>query len=494
VERLSGIDHMFLGTESDAYPMDGAAIMLLDAAGAGPEFGFDEVRDFLARKIAGTPVLTKRLRQVRWLGPGYATAFWAPDPHFTLDRHLDRATVPPPGDRAALAALTVALSGGRLPRDRPLWKAWYVDGLADGGAALVVRIHHAAVDATAGMQMLGSLLDFEPSPPRTAAPSTALAPSRSRVPTSVELIARAAPELMLHPARSARRAVSLARALSAGRREAQDAERGRLFRDARDGCLFNRPARDAEKSLALLELPMDRVKLVKDELGVTLTDLALGLVTGSLRRYLADRAETVNRPLSAMCPMSVRAADDRSAQGNRFLFLVNRLPIQLADPLERIAAIRRETELSKRVGRAEAEVENTIVASTEIFPSGAWGVIGALPDSVIGRAPAMFNLTLSSVPGPPFPMYLAGAEVTHLHLRTFTQRGGSGLFITCMGYNGTLHIGITALRELVPDPERLAAGIEDELVVLEQLESAGARMVANGSTGPAPRPALEATT
>jgi WS/DGAT/MGAT family acyltransferase len=270
------------------------------------------------------------------------------------------------------------------------------------------------------------------------------------------------------PAEAAREAASLVRAVRAGDRAAEGQDRGRLFRDAR-ASLFNRPVSDPHKSLALLELPLEEVKEVKNTLGVTLTDVVLALVTASLRNYLLQRGEPVDSALSVLCPINVRAGGEHTGSGNHWAMMFNRIPIHLSDPLEQLAAIRDETETNKRVAQARAELANPAAAIGDIIPPPAWPLVNLLMSSPAGRRlPPIANLQVSSIPGPPVPLYLAGAKLEHMHSRTFVQQG-SGLFIACIGYAGNLDIGITAIRELVPDPERIATGMREHLDLLKSL-------------------------
>jgi WS/DGAT/MGAT family acyltransferase len=465
------MEHVFLGIESDDFPMDGAAILLLDTSTAGPDFGYETVRAAFARSVPDVAVMTRRLVQPPSLTPGYLTAYWATDPRFDLDNHLERATVAPPGDTAALAELCLTLSAGKLPRDRPLWKAWYVDGVADGGAAVILRVHHAAVDGIAGMEMFAALLDSKPDPaPRTRVPKVAGA----GLPSTPVLLARSLWDTAWMPLDSAREAASLVRAVRAGDRAAAGEPRGRLFHDAH-GSLFNRHVSTSEKSLALVELPLADVKAVKDALGVTLTDVVLALVTAALRTYLLDRGEPVDEPLSSLCPINVRAGDEQSGSGNHWAMMFNRLPIHLEDPLEQLAAIRQEMMTNKRVAQARTEVVNPAEAIGGIVPPLIWPLVGrllALP--VAEHMPPLANLQVSSIPGSPKRMYLAGAELLHMHSRTFVQQG-SGLFFACVGYADTLDVGITALSELVPDPETIAAGMQRHLELLGSVDPAVVR-------------------
>jgi WS/DGAT/MGAT family acyltransferase len=468
-ERLTpvtGLAHMFLGTESADYPMDGAAIIVLDPSTAPDSFGFDAVRAQLAARVPST-ILGRRLVRVPPFGPSYATAYWAQDERFDIDRHLLRVPAPADDD---LGALTLRLSDGMLPRDRPLWKAWFVDGLADGRAALIMRLHHAVLDGMAGMELFADVFDREPLAAATLTPSPHGGRASGPLAALPELaaLARSVPGAARVPFDVAAGALSLVRGLASGRSAAAGERRGRLFRDTAPDCVFNRIATSPARSLGLIELPLAELKAVKNAYGVTITDVVLALVTGAVRAYLDERGEPVDRPLAALCPMSVRSPG--AAHTNQFVMMVNRLPVDLDDAPARLAAIHAETTVNKRVAQAEAAVADTAATLTGLLPPALWSTVGALPDAAIGRLPAIANLQVSSIPGPPFPLYLASAEVTVMHARTFVQRG-SGLFICALTYNGTMFLGATAIRELVPDPERLTALMRSELTELAELAS-----------------------
>lgn len=461
MHRVTGMEHVFLGIESDDFPMDGAAILMLDPSTADGDWGYDAVREAFARGVPTVDVMTRRLVEGPSITPGYWTAYWATDPNFDVDAHLERVTVPAPGDTAALAQLCLELSAGRLARDRPLWKAWYVDGVADGRAAVILRVHHAAVDGIAGMEMFAALLDTEPNPRRRRTPERL----EGEIPSHAGLLARSARDLATLPLDAARNALALGSGIVSGRRAAAGADRGRLFRDTREQ-LFNRHVESPEKSLALVELSLAEVKAVKNQLGVSLADVVLALVTSSLRTYLFGRGEAVDEPLMALCPINVRAGSERAGAGNHWAMMFNRLPVHLDDPVERLGAIRQETETNKRVAQARARVVNPAAAIADIVPPPAWQLAGKLVNLPLGRLmPPIANVEVSSIPGSPVPLYLAGARLTHMHSRTFVQQG-SGLFIACVGYADSLDISITSLRELVPDPEAIGGSVERALVEL----------------------------
>jgi WS/DGAT/MGAT family acyltransferase len=354
---------------------------------------------------------------------------------------------------------------------------------------VIIRLHHAVVDGVAGLEAFGALLDPDPSTSAGRDRSGTRRPDGPApappLPSAPALLARSAWDAATMPAAAVRSAAMLARAVRAGDRAAGGEPRGRLFQDG-GAALFNRRVRDSSKSLALVELPLDQLKATKNVLGVTLTDLILASVTASLRSYLLERGEPVDAGLSALCPINVRVGGEGAGYGNHWAMMFNRLPVGTADPLEQLRTIRSESSANRRAARARAEIGDPAAAIATIVPPPAWPLIGRLLGSPIGGLmPPIANLQVSSIPGSPQPLYLAGARLLHIHSRTFVQQG-SGLFIACIGYDGTLDVGITAIRELVPDPERIATGMRDHLELLGSLGERAAPGMATPLLGTRP--------
>jgi len=288
MEQMTGIDRMFLGLESSKTPMDGVAIFVLDPSTSPDRHDFERVRAELAVRVPRIPVLVKRRVAVPFsAGPEQ----WVVDPDFSLDNHVHRVGVPAPGDLAALTELVLALCRTPLDRGRPLWNLWYVEGLADGGAAVVLEIHHALLDGQGAMQMFGELFDDE------ALPFTAPQPPEQRlvesVPNGLELLIRSLPGQAMLPLRLAGSALpllqkalpsplSLLRSGSTGHPESQRAPTDSDSSSGTPHTIFNDHTTDAKRSLALLSLPLADVLKVKDAFGVTVNDVVVTIVNGAV--------------------------------------------------------------------------------------------------------------------------------------------------------------------------------------------------------------------
>lgn len=461
MQRVTSLERLFLELEQDQYPMDGAGIMLLDPSTAPEGFGFAAMREHFEQKLADLPLLTRRLVRPPL---GMSGGYWVEDPAFTLEHHLHHIAVPAPGDLDALVRLTLDISTRALDRTRPLWDAWFVEGVEHGLAALIFRQHHASVDGMGGMQEFAALFDLEPSPQRLAAEPWAQ-PS-SRVPSAAELALRSVPELATHPVRSVKSVVDLARASRLARTAAAGADRGR-FLGPLPRTLFNRPAASPDKTLGLASVALDDVKMVKNTFGVTVNDVVLAVVTGALREYLLAHGDLPDTPLVAAIPINVRTGDDETATGNHFTFMFNRLPTHLDDPVEQLLVNHDEAVANKRVAEARMRAVNPVAAIADLPPPNGWGFIGGLLSNPrVGRSmPPLMNLCVSNMAGPPFPIYVAGAKMLHMFGRTMLL-SGVALFIHCISYAESVDFGVTTLRDVIPDPESIASGIEEHLGLL----------------------------
>jgi hypothetical protein len=197
-------------------------------------------------------------------------------------------------------------------------------------------------------------------------------------------------------------------------------------------------------------------------------DVVLAIVAGSVRDYLLERDELPDEPLSVLCPMNMRTgAEDDPTGGNYFALVWGRLPTQLPDPAEQLRAIHTDMAVNKRVARARGTVVNPAAAITDIPPPGVWPIFGALMTKTpFGQViPPITNLVVSNIAGPPFPLYLAGARLEHIFGRTMLI-SGVALFVHCISYDGRLEFGVTALSEVVPDPQRIAEGFRVRLYQL----------------------------
>lgn len=452
-ERLTPLDASFLYLERPPMHMHVAALSVFDPS-TRPDgrLPFEEVVAQLASRIHLVPRLRQKVRMV----PGnVALPVWVDDPRFDLELHVRRAALPAPGGRRELADLVGRVLSTPLDRTRPLWELWFLEGLEGGEVATLLKVHHAMIDGIAGVHLAAVLWDPQPE----ARPAPPPPPWRAGPePSAVELLADAVRELAVHPARA------LAETLEHVRRQPALAalSAGSVLSGVRSILgMGPRPASplDVEigpnRRFAMAEAPLERFKDVKRALGGTVNDVVLAAVGGALHRFLRSRRQpTRGRVVRALVPVSVRAPGDRSI-GNRVAPALVDIPVGPMGAKRRLAEVRRGTEHLKSSMMA--------ISADAIISLGAYAPAGFLAAAarIVSFGP-WFNLVVSNIPGPPQPLYLAGARLLASYPAMPLGRNAA-LSIACTSLGGTMGFGITADRDAVPDVEVLAEALRDAI-------------------------------
>jgi diacylglycerol O-acyltransferase / wax synthase len=438
-------------------------VSVLEPGGDG--LSFDSVRDLIAYRVPLAAPFRRRLVEVPFkLGH----PVWIEDPEFDLDYHVRRACLPPPGGMEELAGYVAQVGGLPLDRARPLWEMYVVEGLAGGRFALVGKMHHAAIDGVSGAEIMATLLDLEPDPPERLIVD---AWRPEQVPSDAELIAIAMSALVGHPMKAlktARRVVETALHVSEHNRESGVAPPPSPFSAPK--TLLN-GSLTPHRRVAFAAQSLDDFKTVKNRFDCTVNDVVLAVCAGALRRYLLDHSELPEEALVAMVPMSVRTDDEVGSHGNRVSAMLTSLATHLADPVERLSAVaegmRRAKDQERLIGAA------TLTDWTEFTFPALIGRAARLTGSmrVFDRMRPLFNVTVSNVPGPPFPLFLAGARMVGMYpLGPVTE--GVGLNMTVMSYCGMVYFGLNACRETVSGiaemPKMLDEALDELLVAASQ--------------------------
>ena len=459
-ERLTPTDASFLYIETPHEPQHVGSLAFLEGEPLRDDDGrirIEDVRALIARRVHRVP----RMRQkVRWVPFRQGRPVWVDDDHFDLEYHVRLTALPRPGDHEQLLDLMGRLQSLPLDRARPLWEIWLVDGLADGRVAQIIKTHHAMGDGIANVDLVLALVDTEPdAAPDPPAPDWVPAPP----PTDAQLLREALLDQLGRPAALVRNATS---AVRDPRRFA-----GMVGDAVSTAVLFQNRPRPAPWNVAVTphrrwvsaRVPMDQVRRIREGAGggATLNDVVLAACTGALRDYLAGRGEDVDgeRTLKAMVPVSRRSDHQRGATlGNQVSLIVVDLPVHQPDPVARLAAIHAQTDELKGSGMADG-------AETIVGMAGALPVIAPELARVVTRAIPM-NLVVTNVPGPPFTMWMYGARVLEAYPYVEVI-DGEGLTIAVLSYEGVLHFGITADRDVMPDLAELARGIVHHAAALE---------------------------
>jgi len=460
VERLSGTDALFLSTETPSWHQHVGGIAIVDPA-ESDRFSFEELRRTTLERLPRVPKFRWKLKEV----PLHLDrAVWVEDKDFDIDRHIRRVAVPPPGGRRELGDLLGMFMQYQLDRRRPLWEMWYVDGIVGGQVAIITKYHHSLMDGISGSGLAEQLLDLEPDPPAQEAPVAEEAGPGPRVPSDLELVARALVptiqtprKVLTYALRTAQRGVTLL----------QQRSRGGMPMGVAGPCWNGNvgPHRaNAFSSVALAD-----VRALKDKLGVKVNDVVLALVAGSLRAHMLRHGDMPDGPLVAGVPVSTRIGEGDEG-GNKVAVMSASLATDIADPLERARAIHESTQSAKEL--TEAVRARKIQSVGEVAPPllinlasrAAWAM------DIGRRVPVVQNLVVSNVPGPPFPIYTCGAKVSGIYAASVLL-ANCGLNITLMSYVDRVDFGLTVDPDLVEDPWEIADGIPDALV--ELMEAAG---------------------
>lgn len=474
MSQLTTVDATFLNAETGTVHPHIAGLGVVDAA-ACPGGGLTvEMMAGLVRErahLAAKP-LRRRLAQVplRLDRP-----YWEDDPDFAPERHIREIGLPAPGNGRQLADAVAMLHETPLDRSRPLWEMVLIQGLEGGRTGVYVKAHHAAIDGVMAAETLGALLDLSPEPREL--PADDGEPARAPGPFSMVgtgllkaaahplrtalSVARTAPYLDEIPGVAALPGVGLVSQVVHGalRRE----EVPRAPRVAAPPTPFNLPV-GRRRAVAFGEVPLAEVKQIRAALGGSVNDVVMALCATALRGWLDKRGELPDGPLVAGVPVSLRKDGLEDEGGNQVSLMTAPLATHLADPAERYAAVRADLDLAKRRFAAS---------------SGSWvrELSGLLPAAIAGpvtrlamQAPLRpFNLIVSNVPGPQFPLYLCGAKVLGYHPISVVSDLTGGLNITVFSYDGTVDVGVVACRDLIPDPSEIIDHLADAVDELKAL-------------------------
>jgi diacylglycerol O-acyltransferase len=471
-QQLDGLDSAFLAVETHAAHMHMTGLVTLEPSAQGRPAAFEEIRAHLAPRLGGLPVFRRHLHEVPL---GLDRPVWV-ERDFDLDAHLHRIAAPAPGSAVELAAVVGHLAALPLDRTRPLWDLWVIEELDHGRTALLANIHHALMDGVAGAEIFGRLFDLDPNTP--AIDERVDRPPRSeRTPSKARLLLGAARSLAGMPYRFVRQTLGTAAATVRGLRDTFEDEATREREPVPTPSLAapDTPlngAITARREVALGSLSLEELQRLKRGFDVTLNDVVLAVCSGALRRYLSDGGELSDEPLVAAIPVSVASGAGERTSGNQVSAMTVDLPVQLADPVGRLANVHRSTLRAKRAQRAAGG--DLLSGWAEVPPpallSGASELYSRF--DLAERHPPVVNLIISNVPGPPRSLYCAGHRVQACHPMGPIYEG-CALNLTVLSYDGRLHFGLLACPDVVPELSRIAAGLHEALDELR--EAAGQR-------------------
>ncbi len=474
MEQLSWTDDMMLRAERPETPMQIQMLLIYDQSTAAEgKVTFKRILEEIDARLHLAPTFRRRLTE---LPGGLHMPYWVDDPDFDLEYHVRHIALPQPGDWRQLCIQIARIHGRQLDLRRPPWEMTVIEGLnsipgvPQGSFAISLKLHHCVVDGMESVELMAAMHDLAADGPRPAPPVRQFDPSP--LPSTSDLVARTATNIALYPLRvgkvllpSAFKAIrhlpTLPRTLALGVAAAVGPGSGSLFApDTR----FNGSATPHRVFEARFHDLADFKRIKARVPRATINDVTLAYVGGALRHYLDGHGELPDESLVAACPASIRSTDERGAGGNRLFGRLHPLGTTITDPLERLEAIVEETATFR--DNTDSEGNSRLMELVGVVPTALLGLTvkaaGALPFS----APAIASTTVSNVPGPPMPIYFAGARL-QLVTGLGPLIGGMNLFHVVASYNGTISIGATADRSALPDPAHYAECMQtafDELL------------------------------
>ncbi len=465
MRQLSELDASFLYLESETAPMHIGGIYLFDASDRETPLAFSTFVAYLRSRLHVVPLFRQRLKEIPLrLGRPY----WVDDPHFSIERHLAYVNLGDHCDHNSLMKLASRILEEPLKRDRPLWHITFVDGFRSGehgnqrdGFALIVKLHHAAIDAFSGEEIIAKLLEYTPKARKISNP---LPWTPSPAPSDERVALQAGANLLRKPLQFTSLAFSAAEATARGVIQKQMRKLPLPFPlFSAPHSPFNRQI-TANRQIVSSSLELSRLKAIKASLGnVTLNDVVLGVCAETLKRYMSAQDIETDRSLVAMTPISVRSSSLRKATGNQMSAMLLDLATNEPDPARRI--------LNIHWNAVESEPYREAIAAdrlTELLPSTMLALSARLYSElqIAQRYQPVFNLPITNVPGPQVPLYLQGARLVK-QFNTAPLFDSMGLVVVAVSYQGKLTVNFTLCPDVVAEGESLAGHLNDSLSAIE---------------------------
>jgi WS/DGAT/MGAT family acyltransferase len=464
-QQLSGIDASFLYLETPETPMHVAGLTYFELPPGFEGSFYQHFRRFFEGRLHTIPIFSKRLAPSLYDldHPG-----WVEADELDLDYHLRETALPSPGTEEQLEEVIGRLHANMLDRSRPLWQFYIITGLENGQGVLYSKVHHAAVDGGAGMAINKALYDVTATPrdvppPAPKTPQPGAAPSSPTAVDPVKGISDIMGNMMRQQLRLWQTASEIGTAMT-NAFLAKPGEAGPKALSTLQSMVNQLPTLNApktpfnatitrERSYAARTVSLSDAKAIAKASGTKLNDVVMAICAGALRRYLQEKGQLPDKPLIAGVPISLREPGD-TRQNNQVSGMLCSIATDIADPVERLKAILKSSSEAKQIAGTfrDAVPQDFAFVGAPILLQLIMLVYGR--SGLADKLPMPMNVTISNVPGPPMPLYCAGAKVTALHPVSIPAHGAA-LNITVQSYMDALNFGLTADRRAVPDVGKL---------------------------------------
>jgi len=482
LRQLQGMDSSFVALESPNSPMHIGNLLIYNPETAPGGFvRFKNILAFIESRMQLSTTIRQRLVRVPF---DLDYPYWIEDPNFDLEYHVRHVALPKPGDWRQLCIQTARIFSRPMDLTRPPWEFTVVEGLDNvrnfpaGCYAFVTKVHHAAIDGMSGIDLMEALHTVSPN---TAPPNQPDDWKPERIPGAVELLGKSYVNTLINPVRQARVAAQAVPGVA-------NAIKGLVTREFKltsdyvpPRTRFNRtisPHRVVDgRSFSLAEVKAIRALLPEE--GVKVNDVALAIIGGALNKYLEAKDDLPKSSMTAMAPISVRSTDEKGTMGNQVSAMIAPLGTHLADPAERLAYVFSQTRNSKALTNAIGARTMTEVSKVNPLLYMALGAQLFNRISLAHRLAMPFNTVVTNVPGPPVPIYSAGARMESMALSLICLTDGLGLAHVVQSYVDEAIISFTACRDIMPDPEFYSECLQESFD--EMLAAAQAKATAKKS-------------
>ncbi|HTQ68464.1 MAG TPA: wax ester/triacylglycerol synthase family O-acyltransferase [Solirubrobacteraceae bacterium] len=457
LDRLTPVDASFLHQEGPVSHMHIGGLTIVE----GPPPTMDEFLEQIRRRLHLVPRYRHKLAHT---AVDSGRPVWVDDPDFNLEYHVRHSALPAPGSMDQLQDLTARIFSQQLDRTKPLWEMWLIEGLEDNRFALITKTHHSLIDGIAGVDLATVLFDLSPEPPALptdrgpwqphAEPGTVAllaAGLDGAIRTGISLL-EGALSALTHPERALDRAREAAEGVGeiiwAGLNPAPETP-------------LNVPIGPHRRFVAVTN-DLDDFKTVKNAFGGTVNDVVLAVVAGALRQWLISRGRrTEGVEMRALVPVSVRHEHEHEGAGNRIVVMRGPLPIYISDPLNRLRFVSNAMDGLKESKQA---IGAEVISGAQNFA----------PPTILAQASRLnfstrlFNLIVTNVPGPQFPLYVLGREMLQAIPVAFLPQNHA-MAIAIMSYNGQMNFGLLGDFDALPDIDTISESISRELQTLISL-------------------------
>ncbi|HFB99803.1 MAG TPA: wax ester/triacylglycerol synthase family O-acyltransferase, partial [Phaeodactylibacter sp.] len=405
LKAISGLDATFLYIDSPTSPMHVGSVAVIEG-----NLEFETFRKIIQSRIHMIPKFRKRLVYVP-LSIDYP--YWVDDPNFDIDLHLQHIALPKPGGWKELRKTASQIFSEPLDQSRPLWSFTFVEGLDDvpqvpkGSVAIISKIHHVAIDGMAGAGMMSLIFDFSPEKQPIPDPK----PFKPQpLPNEISMVMKSALSFAQQPLKFPKLITQTLQA------SIKTGMLTRIQRSELPTAPFTAPPTplngiiSSRRKWNTAILDLQRIKKLKNIMGTTLNDVMLAFCAGALRRYLLEKKKLPHKPLVAMVPISTRTEGEKS-DDNQISSMLIQIATNIEDPIERLEAIHENTVRGKIYQKAVGA--KTLANMAEVVPFGIANQAARLYSrfQISEMHNPMFNVTITNVPGPNFPLYLNGHKL-----------------------------------------------------------------------------------